>query len=99
MISCRQLIQLNPNEREAYPILIAISEQTNSPQALTWASKLVELSHDDPQALSQLAALALKFGEVEVAQEALNQLPDSWKEMADHFVAPGYHRCRSGEID
>lgn len=82
MISCRQLIQLNPNEREAYPILIAISEQTNSPQALTWASKLVELSHDDRQALSQLAALALKFGEVEVAQEALNQLPGAAKETA-----------------
>jgi len=35
MISCRQLIQLNPNQREAYPILIAIGEESNSPQALT----------------------------------------------------------------
>ena len=51
MISCRQLIQLNPNEREAYPILISIGEETNSPQALTWASKLVELSKHDPRAL------------------------------------------------
>ena len=82
MISCRQLIQLNPNQREAYPILIAIGEESNSPQALTWASKLVEVSHHDPRALSQLAALALKFGEVEFAQEALNQLPAASKETA-----------------
>jgi predicted Zn-dependent protease len=83
MISCRQLIQLNPNEREAYPILVTIEEQTNSPQALTWASKLVELSKAEPQALARLAVLALRFGEIEVAQDALNRLPASAKERAD----------------
>jgi predicted Zn-dependent protease len=83
MISCRQLIQVNPNELEAYPILIAINEQTNSPQALTWASKLVELSKGDPQALVGLTVLALKFGEVEIAQDALDRLPGSSKETAD----------------
>jgi Flp pilus assembly protein TadD len=82
-ISCRQLIQLNPNEQAAYPLLIAIGEQTNSPQALTWASKLVELSKGDPHALGRFAVLALKFGEVEAAQDALNRLPAASKETAD----------------
>jgi tetratricopeptide (TPR) repeat protein len=85
LISGRQLIQLNPNEGEAYPLLIAIGEQINSPQALTWASKFVELSHGDPQALCRLAMVGLKFGEVEIAQDALNRLPASSRQTADIF--------------
>jgi tetratricopeptide (TPR) repeat protein len=82
MISCRQLLQLNPDEQRAYPILIAINEQANSPQALSWASKWVDLSNGDSQALARLGVLALKFGELEAAQDALNRLPAPVKESA-----------------
>jgi tetratricopeptide (TPR) repeat protein len=79
-ISCRELIRLNPNYSDAYRLLIAISEEVNSPQAISWASKLAELSNNDPQALTTLATLALKFDETEMAQEALNRLTGTSKE-------------------
>jgi tetratricopeptide (TPR) repeat protein len=82
MVSCQQLIQLNPNYIDAYRVLISIDEQVNSPRAITWASKIVELSKNDPNALIQLALTALKFGETEVAQEALDRLPPAAKETA-----------------
>jgi Flp pilus assembly protein TadD len=82
MISCDQLIQQNPRYTGAYRLLIAICEQANSPQAITWASKLAELSANDPEALVRLAALALKFGETELAQETLDRLPAAVKETA-----------------
>jgi Flp pilus assembly protein TadD len=82
MISCEQLIQQNPHYISAYPLIIAIYEQANSPQAITWASKLAELSPNDPEALARLAALALKFGETEFAQETLDRLPATAKETA-----------------
>jgi tetratricopeptide (TPR) repeat protein len=82
MISCEQLIQQNPHYTGAYRLLIAICEQANSPQAITWASKLADLSATDPEALVRLAALALKFGETEVAQETLDRLPAAAREAA-----------------
>jgi tetratricopeptide (TPR) repeat protein len=82
MVSCQQLIQLNPNYIDAYPVLISIDEQVNSPRAITWASKIVELSQNDPKALIQVAGVALKFGETEVAQEALERLPSVAKDTA-----------------
>jgi predicted Zn-dependent protease len=82
MVSCQQLIQLNPNSIDAYQLLISIDEQVNSPQTVTWASKIVELSKNDPNALIQLAVAALRFGETEVAQEALERLPAAAKDTA-----------------
>jgi tetratricopeptide (TPR) repeat protein len=82
MVSCQQLIKLNPNYIDAYRVLISIDEQVNSPRAITWASKIVELSKNDPNALIQLALTALKFGETEVAQEALDRLPPAAKATA-----------------
>jgi tetratricopeptide (TPR) repeat protein len=76
------LIKLNPNYIDAYRVLISIDEQVNSPRAITWASKIVELSKNDPNALIQLALTALKFGETEVAQEALDRLPPAAKATA-----------------
>jgi Flp pilus assembly protein TadD len=80
MVSCQQLIQVNPDSIAAYRLLISIDEQANSPRAITWASKIVPLSNNDPNALIQVAAIALRFGETEMAREALNQLPATAKE-------------------
>jgi Flp pilus assembly protein TadD len=79
-ISCYELIRLNPKSSNAYRLLIAISEEANSPQAITWASRLAELSNNDAAALTYLAALALKFGETEIGREALDRLPAASKE-------------------
>jgi Flp pilus assembly protein TadD len=80
MVSCQQLIQVNPDSIAAYRLLISIDEQANSPRAITWASKIVSLSNNDPNALIQVAAIALRFGETEMARDALNQLPATAKE-------------------
>jgi tetratricopeptide (TPR) repeat protein len=80
MVSCQQLIQLNPHSIDAYGLLISIDEQVNSPRAITWASKIATLSKNDPNALIQVAAVALKFGETEIAQEAVNRLPAGWRD-------------------
>src|SRR5260370_11007480 len=48
VLSCRQLLQANPNYSEAYRLLVAINEQANSPEAIGWALKLADSSHNDP---------------------------------------------------
>jgi Flp pilus assembly protein TadD len=89
MISCHELIRLNPKYSDAYRLLIVISEQLNSPKAIAWSSKLVELSNNDPKTLTQLAAIAVRFEETEVAQEALNRLPAASKETASALSLQG----------
>jgi tetratricopeptide (TPR) repeat protein len=79
-VSCQQLIRLDPNSIGAYRLLIAIDEKVNSPRSITWASKIATLSGNDPNSLIEVIAQAIKFGETETAQEALNRLPATWEE-------------------
>ena len=72
---CRQLLQGNAFDPDVCRLMVGINEQVNSPQAIGWAQKLADFSHDDPEALTILAMLGLKFGETGVAEEALNRLP------------------------
>ena len=67
-------IQLNPNDLDAYRVLLSIDEHVNSRRAITWASKTVKLSQTDPDALIELAA-CMKFHETGVPQEALDGCP------------------------
>jgi len=62
--------------------MIAINEQANSPQAIAWALKLADFSQNDPEVLTKLAALGLKFGEIALAKDALNRLPTPAKKSA-----------------
>jgi Tfp pilus assembly protein PilF len=80
MVSCQELIRLDPNSIGAYQLLIVIDEKVNSPRSITWASKIATLSGNDPNSLIEVIAQAIKFGETETAQEALNRLPATWKE-------------------
>jgi len=98
IVSCEQLIQQNPQYISAYWLIIAICEQANSPQAITWASKLAELSANDPNALIQLAVVALKFDETEVAQEALDRLPSAAKDTAIALSLQGTLETLGGRL-
>src|SRR6516164_8824810 len=75
VIICRQLLQGNPYSPDACRLMVAINEQANSPQAIGWELKLADFSHDDPEVLTKLATLGLKFGETGIAEDALNRLP------------------------
>jgi Flp pilus assembly protein TadD len=75
VILCRQLLQRNALSPDACRLMVAINEQANSPEAISWARKLADLSHNDPEALTKLATLGLKFGETGVAEDALDRLP------------------------
>jgi Flp pilus assembly protein TadD len=75
LMICRQLLQGNAFSPDACRLMVAINEQANSPQAIGWALKLAHFSHDDPEVLTKLATLGLKFGETGIAEDALNRLP------------------------
>src|SRR6516164_10139635 len=75
VIICRQLLHGNAFDPDACRLMVAINEQVNSPQAIGWALKLAEFSHSDPEALTKLAMLGLRFGETGVAEDAMNRLP------------------------
>ena len=75
VITCRKLLEGNAFSPEACRMMVAINEQANSPKAISWALKLANFSHNDPEILTKLATLGLKFGETGVAEDALNRLP------------------------
>lgn len=99
VVTCRQLLQRNPNSPDACRLMIAINEQANSPQAIAWALKLADFSQNDPEVLTKLAALGLKFGEIAVAKDALNRLPTPAKKSASTLSIQAIIAITAGQLE
>jgi len=99
VVTCRQLLQRNPNSPDACRLMIAINEQANSPQAIAWALKLADFSQNDPEVLTKLAALGLKFGEIALAKDALNRLPTPAKKSASTLSIQAIIAITAGQLE
>jgi Flp pilus assembly protein TadD len=99
VIICRQLLQGNAFSPDACRLMVTINEQANSPQAIGWALKLADFSHDDPEALTKLATLGLKFGETGVAEDALNRLPAPVKGTAETISIQAILAITAGQFE
>jgi hypothetical protein len=47
-MTCNQVLKTDPNSVDACRLMMGISEQASSPQAIRWAMKTANQSHGDP---------------------------------------------------
>lgn len=87
-LSARRALQIDQNSVDAMRVLATIAERTNDRNALSWRLKVMELkSGSVPDALA-LADSALRFREIERAENILRQLPAQAQETAEfHAMA------------
>ena len=87
-LSAREALLKNPASTPACAILARVAEHENSPAAILWRQRLVELNPKQSSRLLELAACAANLGETFIAEQALSQIPEGERDtLAFHATA------------
>ncbi len=76
-LSAKRALQLNNRSVPATQSMAYLAETLETPDAILWRSRVLELSPEDPANRTALAAASIRFGEVQRARQALEELPES----------------------
>ena len=88
MFSARKTLDLNGGNPEACRLMAQIAEKLQSPQAIAWRARIVELAPDAGSNRLELARTALSFGNGPQADLALRGITDTASNTADfHLLA------------
>lgn len=88
-LDARRLMQINPENAEAFRIMARISEKAGSRTALDWRRRVMELGAATPNDLILLARAAVRFDDRATADVAISKLPESAKQ------SPEYHALQA----
>jgi predicted Zn-dependent protease len=84
----RKALTVDPNSVPACYILAEAAERQNLEEAVLWRAQIARLLPKDPDSQLNLASAALRFGKIDLARKALNDvLPDYRGSAAFHVVA------------
>ena len=84
----RKALTVDPNSVPACYILAEAAERQNLEEAVLWRAQIARLLPKDPDSQLNLASAALRFGQIDLARKALNDvLPDYRGSAAFHVVA------------
>jgi len=88
IVTIRRVLQLNPNNPEAVRMLALQADRFNSPVALQWMRRLVELDPGNQNNILLWARCAIRQGELMVADQILLRIPEQQRQTLDfHRVA------------
>lgn len=79
-LSARQALQNDPRDLRACARLAQIADLTNSPEAVLWRQRLVEIKPGAPRLLLDLAATSVRLGETFIAEQALARVEGKARE-------------------
>lgn len=88
IVSIRRILQLNPNNYEAVRMIAYQADRFNSPVALQWMRRLVDLAPDNQTNVLMWAKSALRQGEFMIADQVLSRIPEKQRQTLEfHRVA------------
>jgi cytochrome c-type biogenesis protein CcmH/NrfG len=85
-LDARRLMQINPENAEAFRIMARIAEKTGLRTAMEWRRRVMELGAATPNDLILLARAAIRFDDRATADAAMSKLPESAKQSADYHA-------------
>jgi len=85
-LEARRIMQINPENPEAYRIMARISEKAGLRAALDYRRRVMELGLATPNDLILLARAAMKFDDRATADIAVAKLPESAKTSAEYHA-------------
>ena len=88
-LTAREALLKNPASIPACAMLARIAEHEQSPEAVFWRQRLVELSPGQSSRLLELAACATNLGETFIADQALSQVPEDGRDSLAFHVTAG----------
>ncbi len=88
--TAREVVKLDPDSLPAYYILAEAAEKQNLEEAISWRTQIARLVPKDPDSQLNLASGALRFGKLDLARKAIDQVTSSDRDRAAFHVVAGW---------
>src|SRR6516225_799750 len=85
-----ELARRHPDSLAALSILADTAERQNLEEAVAWRERIARLLPKEPESQLNLASAALRFGKLDLAREALNQVSSRNRDSAAFHVVAGW---------
>jgi predicted Zn-dependent protease len=98
--AAREIVQSRPDSLAAFRILAEASEKQNRSETVAWRAQISRLRKHDLDSQLNLASAALRFGQLDTARKALeNVAPTDRDRAAYHVVAGWLARAQGSEAE
>jgi thioredoxin-like negative regulator of GroEL len=96
--TARELVAQHPDALPALYILAEAAEKQNLEEAISWREQIARLRPKDPDSQLNLVSAALRFGKLDLARKALDQIPASDRDRAAFHVVAGWLASAEGNF-
>src|SRR5437667_8961845 len=96
--TAREVVELDPDSLPAYYILAEAAEKQNLEEAISWRTRIARLLPNDPDSQLNLASAALRFGKLDLARKAIDQVTPSDRDRAAFHVVAGWLARAEGNL-
>ena len=95
--TAQKVLQLHPDSLDAYYVLADATEKQNLLDTVAWRAQIARLRPNDLASQLNLASAALRFGELDTARKAMEQVPESDRNKATYHVVAGWLARAQGD--
>jgi predicted Zn-dependent protease len=98
--AAREVLRLHHNSLAAFHVLAEASEKQNRPETVAWRAQIARLEPGNLDSQLNLASAALRFGQLDTARKALEQVPPAQRDRAAYHVVAGWlARAQGNDAD
>jgi Tfp pilus assembly protein PilF len=88
--TAREVVAKHPDSLPALYVLAEAAEKQNLEEAITWRSRIARLLPKDADSQLNLVSASLRFGNLDLARKALDQVPAADRGRAVYHVVSGW---------
>jgi predicted Zn-dependent protease len=88
--AAREVLQIHHNSLPAFYVLAEASEKQNRPDTVAWRAQIARLEPGNLDSQLNLASAALRFGQLDPARRALENVPPAQRDRAAYHVVAGW---------
>jgi Tfp pilus assembly protein PilF len=96
--TARELVAQHPDSLPALYVLAEAAEKQNLEEAISWREQISRLRPKDPDSQLNLVSAALRFGKLDLARKALDQIPANDRDRAAFHVVAGWLASAEGNF-
>jgi Tfp pilus assembly protein PilF len=96
--TAREFLTQHPDSLPALYVLAETAEKQNLEEAISWRGQIARLRPKDPDSQLNLVSAALRFGKLDLARKALDQIPANDRDRPAFHVVAGWLACAEGNF-